>query len=231
MDENDPDCDCELEIAHDDSSFPPLLGAPELVGTGFPLEISNPQSPSCPNLADAPTISAEVCPSDFHFKLLPEILNPNLKSNLTIEFPEQPPSREDNPSTSDPGVDGNHDPPPFNNFKGQWSHLFADNRKPIEDFLLEKHVFLLRLEKSKTPASDLMSTALESTSQHHPDNELEPELIETQKDKEPSLIAVSSSDTSSLDPVSMHTHPEESYHAPPSPAHADPEHGTGKDCF
>ncbi|GAB2296385.1 hypothetical protein Dimus_030506 [Dionaea muscipula] len=85
MDEADPDFDCDPQIVHADSSLPVILGAPDLIGTGLPLDMEIHHPPSCPKLFDEPASSSEVCP-----------FNSTLSRDLYTSDPLIPASRDPN---------------------------------------------------------------------------------------------------------------------------------------
>ncbi|GAB2296389.1 hypothetical protein Dimus_030510, partial [Dionaea muscipula] len=95
LDEVDPDFEEQFEIAHEDSSIPPFLGASELVGTGSQHGISNFHPPTCPNLHENPMRTCEVCPNDSmapmgklsSTSLCPEDRQPSLNPNAVGELP------------------------------------------------------------------------------------------------------------------------------------------------
>ncbi|GAB2278371.1 hypothetical protein Dimus_013056, partial [Dionaea muscipula] len=70
-------------------------------------------------------------------------MNPNPEVNISLNEVNSSPN-PNFPSIGveslppDPEIGLNPAPPPISNFKGNWSQLFADNRKPIEDFMLKK---------------------------------------------------------------------------------------------
>ncbi|GAB2286015.1 hypothetical protein Dimus_020438, partial [Dionaea muscipula] len=112
-------------------------------------------------------------------------------------------SHENQPSTSEPHADGKNDSHPPGKFNGQWSHLFADNRKSIEDFQASKaeppHVWKPRNRKrptvsqripsqmAKSNTSNSMNNASENDPQPQPASDLQTDLPEMHQGHDLSL--------------------------------------------